>query len=390
MKVLLVLPQPPAAEGGAADRCSLGLLAGLRAHGVDVHAISARQHFSTAYTGGGSAGLEVVEVESTPPTMSERLWNVRQPVAELARGTFAELVRERSAGVDVVHLEQVETGRIATAPGRPSALHLHYRVRLDRSWGRPLSTGFRQVLEFHRAEQAALRRHRWLIASSPRVADTLRADAPDAEVVLAPLSLDPAYYPQAPLDGPPIAGLIGLATWAPTADAIDRLLGRVWPIVHPLVPEAALAIAGRGTQHLDGAGVRADQRVRLIGPIDSAVAFLRGLSMLVYPVGRGSGMKVKVLEALALGLPIVTTTEGAEGIDGGDGVIVAQDDRTLAEATAQLLRDPLERRQRGEAARAAFAERYAPAVAAEPLVDLYQRMAADAGATTGGRGPRRR
>ena len=62
------------------------------------------------------------------------------------------------------------------------------------------------MLDASRAERAAVRRHRYLVASSPLVADALRAAAPRAEVVLAPLSLDPALYPAAPLDGPPTAG----------------------------------------------------------------------------------------------------------------------------------------------------------------------------------------
>jgi glycosyltransferase involved in cell wall biosynthesis len=90
-------------------------------------------------------------------------------------------------------------------------------------------------------------------------------------------------------------------------------------------------------------------------------------------------MKVKVLEAIACGVPVVTTPAGAEGIDGGDGVIVAREPEAIAAATARLLGDPDERRQRGTAAREAFLARYTPERTTEPLVALYRRMA-EAGA----------
>ena len=98
--------------------------------------------------------------------------------------------------------------------------------------------------------------------------------------------------------------------------------------------------------------------------------------MLLYPIERGSGMKVKVLEAIASGVPVVTTRFGAEGVEGGDGVVIKRTDAELAAAAVSLLRDDVERRERGGAARAAFLERHAPEVATAPLVDLYHRMVA--------------
>jgi glycosyltransferase involved in cell wall biosynthesis len=86
-------------------------------------------------------------------------------------------------------------------------------------------------------------------------------------------------------------------------------------------------------------------------------------------------MKVKVLEAVASGVPVVTTPAGAEGIAAGDGVVIAEGDEALAAAAARLLADADERRERGAAARRAFLERYAPEPATRPLVELYRRMA---------------
>jgi glycosyltransferase involved in cell wall biosynthesis len=115
--------------------------------------------------------------------------------------------------------------------------------------------------------------------------------------------------------------------------------------------------------------------VELLGEVSSAPEFLRRLSLLLFPLDRGSGMKVKVLEAIASGLPVVTTPTGAEGIEAGDGVVVGESDDELAAAAASLLTDEEERKQRGAAARAAFERRYTPRAATAPLVELYRRMA---------------
>ena len=187
-----------------------------------------------------------------------------------------------------------------------------------------------------------------------------------------PLCLDPEAYAQASLEGPPTAGIIGTASWLPTQAAVLRLVEHVWPLVRRAVPDARLLVAGRGMSELLGS---VDvPGVSVVGEVPSAPAFLRGLSALLYPLERGSGMKVKVLESIACGLPVVTTPLGAEGI-AVDGVTIRTDDRSLAAAAVELLSDPAARRQQGAAARAAFLARYTPAVATEPLVGLYRELA---------------
>jgi glycosyltransferase involved in cell wall biosynthesis len=374
LKALVALPDPPLAEGRAAGRVALAMLRGLAAHGVQVRSLAARAPWGMPGDPPEDMDVEVVEVGREPPGWRSRLRRLRRPVGELARSEFGERVRAEAQHADVLHLVEVDTAWCSEGADAPSALSLHYLVRRDRGLGAPWRREFRHVLESELAERRAIRRHRVLIAASPPIADELAARAPHAHVEIVPFCLDPEDYPTASLDGEPAAGIIGTAEWPPTAGAIERLLADIWPAVRPLAPGGRLLIAGRGTaslRHPDGNP--AD--VEVLGEVPSASGFLRSLSVLVYPVPRGSGVKVKVLEAIASGVPVVTTPAGAEGIDAGDGVIVETESRRLAEATAELLRDEGARRQRGAAARAAFLERYAPLPATEPLVSLYRRMA---------------
>ncbi|HEU5213578.1 MAG TPA: glycosyltransferase [Gaiellaceae bacterium] len=369
MRILVVLTQPPLPEGGAAGKTALGLLRGLAGHGIDLRAIAAQRHFAVAGEVPADLPVEITPV-APPSSWRGRVDRYRRPRSELA-GRFADRVRELARDAEVLHLEETETAWCDRGLATPSVLHVHYLVRRDRDLGAPWRRGFRDVLEQRRAERIALRTHRHLVASSPVVAEALGRDAPGAEVVLAPLTVDPSVYPPAALDGPPVAGIIGTAAWPPTAEAMRELVHTVWPLVRRRVPKSQLIIAGRGTDALGLAGPGVEVR----GEVESAGAFLRDLSVLLFPQRRGSGMKVKVLEAIASGVPVVTTAAGAEGIAPNDGVTVSEEPQVLADAAAELLADPAARRERGAAALAAFAAAYAPGPATRPLAELYSRLA---------------
>ena len=371
MKALVVLASPPLPEGGAPGRCALGLIRGLMAHGVVVRVVAARQHFEGEVP--ADIPIELIDIPAAANGIRTIPGRARRPRGHLA-GYLGDRVRELAESADVIHLEQTETAWCDEQAPNPSLVHLHYRIRRDRDLGVPWRSEFRFVLEHALAERSAIRRHRYLLASSPLIAEQLRREAPRPRVVHAPLALDPSYYEPASLEAP-VAGVIGTAEWLPTAGGIERLVRRIWPEVQRQAPQATLQVAGRGTDALLAG--ESQRGVEVLGEVPSSATFLGGLSLLVYPLDRGSGMKVKVLEALACGLPVVTTPAGAEGIEAGDGIIVEQSDSALARASARLLVDADERRERGAAARRSFLEHYSPKPATEPVVNLYERMMED-------------
>ncbi len=375
MRALVVLAQPPVLEGNAPARCSVALLRGLASHGIDVQAVAARQFFARDDEHvPDDLRVEVIDVRNHAETGLAQLKRLYRPRSALV-GAFSTRVRELARDVDVVHLEETETAWCDLGVNRPSSLHIHFRALRDRRVVAPWRHEFRFLAEFAAAEVIAARRHRFLVANSQPVADSLARLHRKADVVVSPLALDPASYgASARLDGPPLAGLIGSGDWPPTANAVDRLVHRVWPAVRRLVPDARLQIAGRKTEAL-AVPWAAREGIDFVGEVDSAPGFLGGLSLLLYPVQRGSGMKVKVLEAMACGVPVVTTADGAEGIAPTPGVLVEHLDSALVESAAELLRDPAARAERGAAGRESFLTRYTPGPATAPLADLLERMA---------------
>lgn len=372
MKVVVVLPEPPFLEGGAAGRCAAGLLKGLEAdERIELSAVAARG--LRAPQGAPPPGIHV---ELVPVPRQDRLqaWSdlVRRPLAHLSRGEFGERVRQLAADADVLHLDQVHTAWCGLGTGVPSVVHFHYLARLDQP---RLPRNFRTALwrfSIDTAQRRAVQRHRFLVANSSVVASELRRESPDADVTVVPLVLDPGHYEVSLDGGDPIVGFIGTGGWPMTAAAAHRLVDRVWPLVRREVRDAKLRVAGRG---MDRLGLRAGYGVEIQGAVPSGAEFMRDVSVLLFPTAGGSGTKVKVLEALASGLPVVTTALGAEGIAANDGVVVAEDDEALARSAVSILREPEERRQRAAAGLQAFRDGHTPAAAAGMLFELYSRMA---------------
>lgn len=347
---------------------------GLRARGIDCQALAADTGAMPVVLPEGLP-VELVRVQIPSKWHARWLW-LTHPTGALAHGPFAERLRERAADADIVHLVELHAASAVRRFDRPALVQLHCLTLRDREIRHPWKQQDRISLELLRAEHRVRRRAQWLLANSPEVAAGLVGPTPASRVAMAPLALDPCHYEQqAELDRP-VAGLIGTARWPPTANAVRRLLTRVWPLVRERSPQARLLLAGDGMEPaFFGPEARA-AGVEWLGRVPSASDFLRELGLLLYPLGAGSGVKVKVLEALALGVPVITTGEGAEGLVERGGVTVEEDDTRLAQAAVELLGDRDARRSAGARARANFLANHTPEPAAAPVVALYERMLA--------------
>lgn len=190
----------------------------------------------------------------------------------------------------------------------------------------------------------------------------LAARETSVRTVAIPSGVDTRALKPAPEPGeePAEPALIftGSMRWPPNAEGLRWLLREVWPRVRAEVSEARLLVVGADPP--DDARAMADERVRMAGRVPELGPWFEDAAVVVIPILSGAGIRLKVLDALASGRAIVSTTMGAQGAQVRDGehLVLADGPERFAGAVVRLLRDSAERRRLGAAARRLAEERY--------------------------------
>ena len=304
----------------------------------------------------------------------------REPVTA-ARHRLAAVARRvarvaAASGASVVHAEQVQAMPQALAARLPVLLRAQ-NVESDLWRGEPAAAGTLRRLEAARVaswEAAMVRRAALAVAVTERDAAALRALAPDARVDALPVPFPAALPAGAPLPGAPAIAILVGAGWQPNREGAEAFVARSWPLVQRALPSARLHLFG------DARGA-ADSITRHAPPADPAVAFAAG-SILVVPLAVASGVRMKVLEAWARGVPVVATPAAAAGLAATDGqeLLVAEMGEPLANALLALARDSALRERLVRSARELLRRRHAPAVLRPRLLACYAAAAATASA----------
>lgn len=124
------------------------------------------------------------------------------------------------------------------------------------------------------------------------------------------------------LDGRLRISFLGSLDWIPNIEGIKWFLQNCWNEIKNINPEIELHIAGRNTPAWLYS--YADDRTFIHGEVQSSIDFLNSCQLTIVPLFAGSGIRLKILEGLALGRIIITTSLGLEGIDAKDEVLIAE------------------------------------------------------------------
>ncbi|MEN1680510.1 MAG: glycosyltransferase [Planctomycetota bacterium] len=344
-RVLLVLPSPPLPFGGAAARWFHVLLRGLADRGAEVVAVccsgGAEDDAQAAALHSGSATLHFFP--PTPASLLAKINTLRRPHSYAYSRDMATAVRRLlDESWDFVRFETHFSGWVSDRPPTNVELSVHQLHAIDMREDRPQSFADRLL---HRrllhCERALLRRFDQVSTLTHRLADEVRRIHPAAKVRVTPMTIDPSLYPfeapSAPLAVPTI-GLVGTFRWGPTLSAARKLLDDVWPKVERRTPGTKLLLVGRGAgEALQGRQLGAGVEVH--SDVAEVLPYFRRLNALVYLPTVGSGMKVKVMEALALGTPVITNREGAEGLpESVARAVTVPSDRAAVDRVTQIIR----------------------------------------------------
>lgn len=186
--------------------------------------------------------------------------------------------------------------------------------------------------------------------------DVGRSGCPNAVVV--PNGSEPSPHARTDrtrlVDAHPSLLFVGALDYEPNTEAMSWFLGDVWPKVRSARPEVRLRVVGRGPEAL-GSSARA-AGVEVVGPVQDIAVELARADVVVVPIRVGGGTRLKVIEALANNIPLVTTTVGCEGIDvrNGRSALVSDDATAFAGAVLRLVADGRLRQRLADAGRALF------------------------------------
>jgi len=136
---------------------------------------------------------------------------------------------------------------------------------------------------------------------------------------------------------------MGTLHYPPNADGIRWFFSEVFPLVQKRVPDATLTIIGKNPpQDFLDLQERNPDFFKVTGYVPDLVPFLEKSAIMVVPVRAGGGMRVRILEAFAYAMPVVTTTVGLEGIHAvhDRDVLIADSATEFADRTAELLESP--------------------------------------------------
>ena len=151
----------------------------------------------------------------------------------------------------------------------------------------------------------------------------------------------------------------GSLTYSANYDAIQWFLAQVWPRIRAKLPDATLAITG-ATTGVDLAGLALGEQVQLTGFVEDVRIPVAEAAAAIAPIRQGGGTRLKILEAMALGTPVVATRKGAEGLEvtGGEHLLLADDPQQFAHRTIRLLSDHDLRRRLAANARRLVEQQY--------------------------------
>ena len=383
MRILFVTNDPPDPGRNPAERWTYLLLKGLceRGHHVSLWSVAGRQEQIER----ARPHLEKLPLElhmhvapSRPRGLANKVRTLREPFTASIPQAMRDEIRERheAGAYDVLHVEHLQ-GYGHLAAGVPRAFVSVQMLNLIdlrgsgyRSWD-----FYKTKLLQYSSEVRLLRRFQHVRVLTPELAGVVRRINPRANVWTVPIAIDPADYPVLPDANANTVGLIAGMRWEHSRQAAVRLLTEIWPAVRRRVPGARLLIAGWGAtdvlaEHLDQPGVEICQDV------PDAAEFFRRCSLLAYPLPFGGGLKGKILESMAYGVPVVTSIAGISGIDATPGVHarVEDDDERFSDAVVELLQDLPLRRRFAAAARTLVEERYSPGPVVSQFEALYSSI----------------
>jgi glycosyltransferase involved in cell wall biosynthesis len=291
-------------------------------------------------------------------------YSVASHQSELLRQTVARLHGERRFDV-----QQIEwTGYLPMVPAGVPRVSIAHNVetviwqRSAETAANPLKRAFlvMQARKMEAFERWAVRAGERLVAVSEEDARIFRTRFGAERVDVVDNGVDNDFFADVTGSRDPFTVLfLGALDWRPNQDAIDILLGRIFPEVRRQEPRARLMIVGRNPSASLRSRTFAMDGVELHADVADVRPFLGRAGLMAVPLRIGGGSRLKILEALASNVPVIASRVGAEGLHLTPGThFVESDEDAMAAAIVSAMRNPEPIRTMTEAGRTLVREQY--------------------------------
>jgi sugar transferase (PEP-CTERM/EpsH1 system associated) len=287
---------------------------------------------------------------------------------------------------DIIHADTLALAPFVPLPQRvPTALTHHniesvLMARRAGAEGRLLAKRYlqREASKLEAYERTMAPQFDVNIVVSSVDGETLAARSPGIRTAVVPNGVDVEYFAPEPGHETPALVYTGGMNMFANRDAVMYFLTAIWPLIRARVPEVRFFAVGQDPPEELTTFANHDSSVVVTGYVEDIRPHVRQAAVYVVPLRVGGGTRLKVLDAMAMGKAMVSTSIGCEGlaVRSGAHLLVADTPDAFAASTVSLLRDADRRRALGRAARQLVEEHYAWTVVGRQLLDAYEHARA--------------
>jgi glycosyltransferase involved in cell wall biosynthesis len=203
---------------------------------------------------------------------------------------------------------------------------------------------------------------------------------PSEKVTAIPTGVDLEYFrPARAARRSDTLVFTGTMDWMPNEDAMLYFCSEILPLIRECIPNVRLRVVGRKPTRKILALKEIDTQLEVTGTVDDIRPYVHDAAVYVVPLRIGGGTRIKIFEAMAMGMAVVSTTIGAEGlpVEHGKNILLADTPASFADTVVTLLRQPMARERIGNAARALVEVRYDWTAATDVVDEILKRVATE-------------
>lgn len=283
---------------------------------------------------------------------------------------------------DVIHIDTLALCPFVAPTVKCATALTHHNVESMLMARRAQAESSWLARRFVKREAGKLRSYESKVASQYDVnimvsaadADTLSKISSGARTAVVPNGVDLSYFSPDDTNQEPALVYTGGMNMFANRDAVMYFLRDIWPLIRSRHPQVRFYAVGQDPPEELRAVAQSDDRVMVTGYVDDIRPIVRRAAVYVVPLRIGGGTRLKVLDAMAMGKAMVSTSIGCEGIDAhnGEHVILADTAESFAQATLNLLDDRDRRSALGRASRSLVERCYAWRIVGGHLLDAYR------------------